>query len=72
MISLEWVMDYINLDGEDLKLLAEKITKAGINVEKVITSHIDHLVIGEVLSSFAFYISMITNCVSMHFILNFI
>ena len=50
MISLEWVMDYINLDGEDLKLLAEKITKAGINVEKVITSHIDHLVIGEVLS----------------------
>ena len=50
MISLEWVMDYINLDGEDLKLLAEKITKAGINVEKVITSHIDHLVIGEVVS----------------------
>ena len=39
MISLEWVMDYINLDGEDLKLLAEKITKAGINVEKVIISY---------------------------------
>jgi phenylalanyl-tRNA synthetase beta chain len=49
MISLNWVKDYINLDGEDLKELATKITKAGINVEKVIDNHIDNLVIGEVL-----------------------
>ena len=49
MISLNWVKDYINLDGEDLKELAVKITKAGVNVEKVITNHIDNLVIGEVL-----------------------
>ena len=49
MISLNWVKDYINLDGEDLKKLAVKITKAGVNVEKVITNHIDNLVIGEVL-----------------------
>lgn len=48
MISLNWVKDYINLDGEDLKELAEKITKAGINVEAVISNHIDNLVIGEV------------------------
>lgn len=48
MISLNWVKDYINLDGEDLKELANKVTKAGINVEKVVTNHIDNLVIGEV------------------------
>ena len=50
MISLNWVKDYIDLEGEDLKELATKITKAGINVEAVISSHIDNLVIGEVLS----------------------
>ena len=49
MISLNWVKDYVNIESEDLKELAVKITKAGINVEKVITNHIDHLVIGEVL-----------------------
>ena len=49
MISLNWVKDYIDLDGEDLKELAVKVTKAGVNVEKVITNHIDNLVIGEVL-----------------------
>ncbi len=49
MISLNWVKDYVNLDSENLKELAVKITKAGVNVEKVITNHIDNLVIGEVL-----------------------
>jgi len=49
MINLEWVSDYIDIKDEDLKELATKITKAGINVEKVITNHIDNLVIGEVL-----------------------
>ena len=49
MISLNWVKDYINLDGEDLKELATKVTKAGINVEAVVSNHIDHLVIGEVV-----------------------
>ena len=49
MISLEWVKDYIDIKDEDLKELAVKITKAGINVEKVITNHIDNLVIGEVV-----------------------
>ena len=49
MISLNWVKDYVNLEGEDLKELAVKITKAGVNVEKVITNHIDNLVIGEVV-----------------------
>ena len=49
MISLNWVKDYIDLKNEDLKELAVKITKAGVNVEKVITNHIDNLVIGEIL-----------------------
>ncbi len=50
MISLNWVKDYIDLDGEDLKELAVKITKAGINVESVETKHIDNLVIGKIVS----------------------
>ena len=49
MISLNWIKDYIDIEKEDLKELAVKITKAGVNVEKVITNHIDNLVIGEVL-----------------------
>ena len=49
MISLEWVSEYIDIEGEDLKELARKITESGINVEKVITNHIDNLTIGEVV-----------------------
>ena len=49
MISLEWVKDYIDINDQDLKELAVKITKAGINVEKVITNHINNLVIREVV-----------------------
>ena len=48
MISMNWVKDYIDID-EDLNILADKITKAGINVEHVISNHIDNLVIGEVV-----------------------
>ncbi len=49
MISLEWVKDYIDISDQDLKELAVKITKAGINVEKVICNQIDNLVIGEIV-----------------------
>ena len=52
MISLSWVKDYIDLEGEDLKELATKVTKAGINVEAVISNHIDNLVIGEVVECY--------------------
>ena len=48
MISLNWVKDYIDIENEDLKELAVKVTKAGINIEKVITNKIDNLVIGEI------------------------
>lgn len=53
MISLEWVKDYIDISDQDLEELAVKITKSGINVEKVITNHINNLVIGEVLECVA-------------------
>lgn len=49
MISLEWVKDYIDISDQDLEELAVKITKAGINVEKVITNQIKNLVIGEIV-----------------------
>ena len=52
MISLEWVKDYIDISNEDLHELAVKITTAGINVEKVITKHIDNLVIGKVVECY--------------------
>ena len=48
MISLNWIKDYVDISDQDLKELAVKITKAGVNVEKVITNHIDNLVVGEV------------------------
>lgn len=49
MISMKWIKDYINLDGEDLNELAVKITRGGLNVEEVITNHIDNLVVGKIL-----------------------
>ena len=52
MISLDWVKDYIDISDQDPRELAVKITKAGINVEKVITNRIDNLVIGEVIDCY--------------------
>ena len=49
MISMKWVKDYIDLEGENLKDLAVAITKAGVNIEGVISNQIDNLVIGEVI-----------------------
>ena len=48
MISLNWVKDYIDIEDQDLQELAVKITKAGVNIEKVIPNRIEHLVIGYV------------------------
>lgn len=49
MISLEWLNDYVDIENIDPKELAVQITKAGVNVEKVITNHIDNLIVGEVI-----------------------
>ena len=48
MISMKWVSDYIDIKNEDLNLLAEKVTKAGINVEHVINNNIENLVVGQI------------------------
>ncbi|MCX4248600.1 MAG: phenylalanine--tRNA ligase subunit beta [Bacilli bacterium] len=52
MISMNWVKDYVDLEGEDLKELAVKVTKGGLNVEGVFTNHIDNLVIGRIEECF--------------------
>ena len=48
-ISLNWVNDYVDIKDEDKIELANKITKAGINVEKLEVNNIKNLVIGEVI-----------------------
>jgi len=48
-ISLNWVNDYIDIKNEDKVELANKITKSGINIEKVTSTKINNLVIGEIL-----------------------
>ncbi len=45
-ISLNWVNDYVDIKNEDKVQLANKLTKAGINVEKIIDNSNDLLVIG--------------------------
>ena len=48
MISMNWVKDYIDIKDENLEELADKVTKAGINVEHVVKTGIDNVVVGEV------------------------
>lgn len=48
MISMNWVKDYIDIKDENLEELADRVTKAGINVEHVVKTNIDNVVIGEV------------------------
>ena len=48
-ISLNWINDYVDVVDEDKIELANKITKAGINVEKVDVFNIKNLVVGEVI-----------------------
>ena len=50
MISLNWVKDYIDIETEDVHDLAVKITKAGVNIEKVVDCSIPNLVIGKIKS----------------------
>ena len=47
-ISMNWVKEYVDLDGIDLKDLATKITNAGVNVEHVTENSLNNLVIGEI------------------------
>ena len=48
-ISMNWVKEYVDLEGIDLKELATKVTNAGVNVEHVTQNDLNNLVVGEVL-----------------------
>lgn len=48
-ISTNWVNDYVNIKDENLKELADKITKAGVNIEKIESHNISNLVVAKVL-----------------------
>jgi phenylalanyl-tRNA synthetase beta chain len=48
-ISLNWLNDYIDIKNESPKEMAEKITRAGVNVEGVKTIDASHLVVGHVI-----------------------
>ena len=50
MISLNWCSDYVDIKNENPNELAVKITKAGVNVEKVVNQRIENLVIGQIKS----------------------
>ena len=42
MISLNWVKDYIDIEDQEPRELARKITEAGINIEEVKTQEIEN------------------------------
>ncbi|MFA5696478.1 MAG: phenylalanine--tRNA ligase beta subunit-related protein, partial [Bacilli bacterium] len=48
-ISLNWLREYVDIKDISVDVLAEKITKAGVNVEKIEKNSIKNLVIGKVL-----------------------
>ncbi len=47
-ISLNWLNDYVDIKNEDYNGVAEKITRAGVNVEGIETLNVDNLVVGYV------------------------
>ena len=49
MISMNFIKDYVDIKEENLEALAKKITNAGINVEHVISNHINNLTIGQIV-----------------------
>lgn len=50
-ISTNWIKDYVDLEGLDLKEVADKVTNCGVNVERVEqVQKINNLVVGKVLS----------------------
>ena len=46
-ISLNWINDYVDIKDEDKKQMADKITNAGVNVEKIISYNFDNIVVGK-------------------------
>lgn len=50
-ISTNWIKDYVDLEGLDLRGVADKVTNCGVNVERIEQAQkINNLVVGKVLS----------------------
>src|SRR5690606_31241992 len=52
LVSLNWLKQYVNIDGITPEELAEKVTKSGIEVESIVTmkDKISNVVVGYVKS----------------------
>lgn len=48
-ISTNWICDYVDIKEDDKRELADKITNAGVNVEKVEEYSFNNLVVGEII-----------------------
>ncbi len=49
-ISTNWIKDYVDLEGLDLKEVADKVTNCGVNIETIdSSSKIDNLIVGKVI-----------------------
>lgn len=48
-ISTNWLNDYVDISDEDLHVLADKITNAGVNVETVEEYNMPLLVVGQII-----------------------
>jgi len=48
-ISTNWINDYVNIKDLNKKELAEKITNAGVNIEKITEYNFDNLVVGQII-----------------------
>lgn len=47
-ISLNWIKDFVDIENENVKVMADKITNCGVNVEHIIDNNLNNLVIGYV------------------------
>lgn len=48
MINLNWAGEYVDIKDENIDELTDKITKFGVNIERVIKNNINNLVVGEI------------------------
>lgn len=48
-ISTNWINDYVDIKDENKKILADKITNAGVNIEVIEEYKFNNLVVGEII-----------------------
>lgn len=51
-ISTNWICDYVDIKNDDKKELADKVTNAGVNIERVEEYKFNNLVVGEIIECF--------------------